>query len=337
MIYVTGGTGFLGRHLIAALCRDGHAMRVLTRCAADHPWLVHYPGVEVVEGDLTDRDLLLRSVQGCQYVIHAGGLFRFWGDEAAFRQTNADGTRNMVEAALQAGVTRFIHVSSVAVIGQPDPANIIDETYPPRPVDAYQRSKYEGERIALAAWQAHGLPVVVLRPGAFYGPLGTYGFNRLFFRDPMRGIIMQINGGRYIIFPAYIGDVVQGILRALHQGRDGEIYNICGDWISHREAFDVVCEQAGLRWPRPPIPGWLGIWSSRVLEAIARITGREPFWPINLRSYVYGNWRVSNDKARRELGFVPTDFREGAARTIAWYRAGRPDAIAETACQKEPR
>jgi len=331
MIFVTGGTGFLGRHLIAALCRAGYTTRVLTRAPNQHPWLQNY-NTEVITGDLTDYSAVYAGMVGCEYVIHAGGLFRFWGDEKAFMQTNALGTENVLRAAVANHIKRFIHISSIAVIGQPDPTHVIDEAYPPEPVDPYQISKFEGEQCALDYFQTHQLPVIVLRPGAFYGPLGEYGFNRLFFRDAMRGIIMQINGGRYIIFPAYISDVVQGILLSLDKGKLGEVYNICGDWISHKQAFDVVCEIANLHWPRPPIPGWLGINASRVLEMIANITGREPFWPINLQSYVYNNWRVSNEKACRELGFEPTDFYDGAKRTIAWYQAGRPEHIPETEC-----
>ncbi|GAB4518632.1 MAG: NAD-dependent epimerase/dehydratase family protein [Anaerolineae bacterium] len=332
MIFVTGGTGFLGRHLIPALCRAGYPVRVLTRQPHSHPWLDRYPQVEVVQGDLADLSTLEAALQGCRYVIHAGGLFRFWGDEEHFMLTNAQGTANMLHAATRAGIERFVHVSSIAVIGEPDPANVIDETYPPKPVDPYQKSKLEGEQAALRACHTQGLPVVVIRPGAFYGPLGEYAFNRLFFKDPMRGIIMQVDGGNYINFPAYIGDVANGLILALQKGHPGEIYHVCGDWISHKEAFNIVCEEANLHWPRLNIPGWLGIAASRFLEGLSLLTRREPFWPINMRSYVYNNWRVSSEKARRELGFVPVDFREGARKTIAWYRAGKPDDIIETQC-----
>ncbi|MCK6580609.1 MAG: NAD-dependent epimerase/dehydratase family protein [Anaerolineae bacterium] len=325
MIFLTGGTGFLGRYLVAELRRRGYPLRLLTRRAADHPWLAALPDLEIVEGDLADGDLLRQAAQGCRFVIHAGGRFRFWGDEAAFMATNAEGTRNVVEAALAVGVERFLHISTIAVIGTPDPAQIIDETYPPQPADPYQRSKLQGEQIVLDAWRARGLPAVVLRPGAFYGPLGEYGFNRLFFRDPLRGIAMQISGGRYIIFPAYIADVAQGIALALERGQAGEIYHLCGGWITHREAFDIVYAEAGLWLPRLSFPGWAGVAFSRLLEAFSRLTGREPFYPYNLKSYVYNYWRVSNAKARRELGFVPTDFCEGARRTIRWYRAGCPE------------
>jgi dihydroflavonol-4-reductase len=332
MIFVTGGTGFLGRHLIPALCRQNYPIRVLTRSPKNNQWLKRYRNVEIIEGDLTDFDVIANSMNGVRIVLHAGGHFRLWGEPHEFMLTNVDGTRNMLEAARQANVERFIHVSSIAVIGEPDPTNVIDETYPPSPVDAYQTSKYAAELIARSYFHDYQLPVIILRPGAYYGPLGEYAFNRLFFKDAMRGIIMQIDGGRHIIFPAYITDVVQGILLAMEKATLGDIYNICGDWISHKAAFDIICEEAGLKWPRPPIPGWVGINASRVLEIIAHITHREPFWPINLRSYVYNNWRVSNAKARNELGFSPTSFREGARRTIAWYKAGQPEIIPEIEC-----
>jgi len=332
MIFVTGGTGFLGRHLLSELCRADITVRVLTRSPQEHPWLKHYKNVEVILGDLRDKSTFEDAVQGCSSVIHAGGYFRFWGDEHDFIETNRLGTENLVAAAMKTQVQRFIYISTIAVIGQPDPENIVDETHPPQPVDPYQRSKFQAESLVLKLHEEQALPAIILRPGAYYGPLGEYAFNRLFFRDPMRGIIMQINGGKYITFPAYIGDVVQGIVRALDVGRPGEIYHICGDWISHKDAFDIVCQEANLYWPRPPIPGWLGIAASRVLEAISTITHREPFWPINMKSYVYNYWRVSNEKAKRDLGFRPIDFREGARRTIQWYRDGKPDDIPEVRC-----
>jgi nucleoside-diphosphate-sugar epimerase len=332
MIFLTGGTGFLGRHLVPSLCRAGETVRVLTRRPAENAWLLRYPRVQVIHGDLLNQQILIDSIAGCQSVIHAGGMFRFWGNEQDFQATNALGTQHVLDAAVRAGVQRFIHISTVAVVGHPDPAGIVDETHPAHPADAYQRSKWQAEQAVMSACNEHGLPVVVLRPGAYYGPLGTYAFNRLFFRDPMRGIIMQVNGGRYIIFPAYIADVVQGVISALEQGQVGEVYNICGDWISHKEAFDIVCAEANLHWPRLPIPGWLGINTARILELFSTITRTEPFWPLNLRSYVYNNWRVSTEKARRELGFVPTPFRDGARQTIAWYRAGQPDHLPELDC-----
>lgn len=331
-VFVTGGTGFLGRHLLPALCRAGYTVRILVRAPEAHAWLKRYPNLTVIKGDVLDADSVMQGIAHADYVVHAAGLFRFWGDASRFEATNVGGVDNVLTAALQAGVQKLIYISTIAVIGQPEPDRIVDETHPPHPADAYQRSKLEAENHALGFARAQALPVVVLRPGAFYGPLGTYAFNRLFFRDPMRGIVMQMDGGRYVIFPAYVPDVAQGIIQALTKGRVGEIYNICGDPITHKAAFDIVYKEAHLWYPRLSLPGWMGIFTARVLEGLATITRREPFYPMNLRSYVYNYWRVSNEKARTELGFVPTPFAEGARRTIAWYKAGRPDWIPEVEC-----
>lgn len=331
-IFVTGGTGFLGRHLVPTLCRAGHSVRVLARQPDAHPWLTRLPRVEVVPGDVRDGDSVTRAVEGCSHVIHAAGLFRFWGEAREFEQTNVGGTENVMRAARDARVRRVIHMSTAAVIGHPEPGSVVDEQSPPHPADAYQRSKLAGEGIARRYWLQHGLPVIIMRPGAFYGPFGTYAFNRLFFRDPMRGIIMQVNGGRYITFPAYIGDVASAALLALERGQPGEVYNVCGEPLTHRQAFDIICAEGKIRYPRITIPDWVGVVTAQVLTSIGRLTGKEPFYPLTLRSYVYNYWNVSSEKARRELGFTPISFREGVRRTLAWYRAGQPEQIAESNC-----
>ncbi|MFN8378514.1 MAG: NAD-dependent epimerase/dehydratase family protein [Anaerolineae bacterium] len=330
-LLVTGATGFLGRHLLPALCRKGYAVRALVRDPEAHLGLVRYPNVMTIHGDVLDAPSLERALDGVDNVIHAAGRFRFWGRDSDFWPVNVDGTRHVMQAARAAGVRRIVHVSTIAVIGQPELGRWVDEEHSPHPADPYQRSKLAGEEVVREA-VASGLDAVIVRPGAFYGPLGEYGFNRLFFRDPMRGVIMQMDYGRHIIFPAYVPDVASGAILALEHGRTGEIYNLCDAPITHRSAFDAVCSAANLHWPRISVPGWMGIATGRAMEAISRLTGREPFYPMNLRSYVYNDWRVTYDKAARELGFAPTPFVEGARRTIAWYRAGRPDRIAEAEC-----
>lgn len=333
-VLVTGGTGFLGRHLVPMLLREGYKVRLLTRRPSAYAWLGRCtalnPRLSVASGDIQDAESVMRAADGCRFIIHAAGLFRFWGDESAFTATNVTGTENALKAAENA--ERMIHISTIALIGHPDPNCIVDETHPARPADAYQRSKWAAEVLVRQYHDEGRVNAVILRPGAYYGELGQYAFNRLFFRDPMRGIIMQVNRGRYITFPAYIRDVAQSVMLALERGRSGEVYNICGECLTHKEAFDIVCDEAKLWFPRLTVPGWLGVETARVLTALSSLTRQEPFYPITLKSYVYNYWRVSNEKARRELGFVPTDFREGARRTIAWYRAGQPDELPEVDC-----
>lgn len=331
MILVTGGTGFLGRHLVATLCRRGQRLRVLTRHPEQASWLATMPQVEVVRGDLTDAASVIGVAEGCEAIIHAAGLFSMWQGAGDFDATNVRGTVAIVEEALRAQVKRFVYISTIAVIGTPQVGRVVDEQHPPHPADAYQSSKLHAEQLVLAA-QARGLPAIVVRPGAFYGPLGDYAFNRLFFTDPLRGILMQMDGGRYTIFPVYIQDVAEGTVLALEKGRVGEIYNLCGECLTHRQAFDHVVREAHLWFPRLNIPRWLGLGFARLLTAVARVTGREPFYPVGLKSYVFNDWDVSSQKAITELGFAPVPFAEGVRRTLAWIRQGRPREIAEVQC-----
>lgn len=320
MLFVTGGTGFLGRNLIPQLHARGHTLRVLVRQPERHPWLRQY-GVEVVRGSLSDEAAIMQAVQGCQGVVHAGGYFRMWGKREVFQQVNVQGTATVARAAVAAGVERYVHISTIAVIGNPTPGQIIDEHHPPKPADPYQESKLAGERVIQHYHAEHGLPAVILRPGAFYGPHGRYAFNRLFFEDPLKGLIIRVNWGRHIIFPVYIRDVASAIQQALTCGRPGEIYNICGDPLTHNEANNIVSDEAGISRFRVNAPKWGMITLARLWTWLSEFTGIEPYYPINLRSYVFNDWQTASDKARDELGFRPTPFRQGARETLAWYRA----------------
>lgn len=319
MIFVTGGTGFLGKNLIPLLASRGHALRVLVRHPEDHPWLRDH-NVEVVRGDVLDLASVEQGVAGCRYVVHAAGHFRMWGRPADFERTNVQGTRNVAEAALREGVERYLHISTIAVIGNPTPGMIIDETHPPNPADPYQRSKLAGERVVQRLASLHSLPAIILRPGAFYGPHGRYAFNRLFFEDPLRGLLIRVDGGRRVIFPVYIGDVAQAIYNALACGCLGEVYNICGDPLTHNQANDIISDEAGITRLRIDAPRWGMITLARLWTWTAQFTGVEPFYPLNLRTYIFNDWYTSSQKARDELCFRPTPFRQGARQTLAWYR-----------------
>ena len=317
-VFVTGGTGFLGHSLLPLLVEKGYHVRALTRYPEHYPWLNDL-GVEAIKGDVEDRHVIDCAVEGCDYVVHAAGRFSFWGKREQFEHTNVQGAANVMDAAVRMNVKKFVHISTIVVVGSPLPDQIIDETHPTNPVEPYQRSKLKGEKLALQHWQDHQLPVVILRPGAFYGPHGRYAFNRLFIEDPLKGLLIQVNGGHYVTFPVYIGDVAATILNALQQGTPGEIYNVCGETITHQAANDIVSEEAGITHFRLNIPAWSMIALASAWTALSEYTHIEPYYPLNLRSYVFNNWRISSDKAHRDLSFEPIPFREGVRRTLDWY------------------
>ena len=326
MILITGATGFLGHNLVPRLINEGHKLRALVRPTSDTRFLEEL-GVELAYADdISDTTAVASACQGCDRVIHAAGLFRFWGDDEEFHRTNVAGTRAVLEAAVAANVQKVIHISTVVVVGKVpaknnNPQHEINETTPCNPQDPYQRTKLAAERLALQYHHDHDLPVVVLRPGAFYGPWGSYAFNRLFFEEPLKGWRIKVNGGRYITFPVYVPDVAQAILLGLKKGVAGEVYNICSQSLNHNEANDIVSDTAGIsRW-RMNFPIWVALTLARVLTAVSTITKREPFYPTNMAPYVFQNWVVSTRKAEEQLGFQPTPFAEGVKTTLEWYWA----------------
>ena len=319
MILVTGATGFLGHNLVPALVAAGYPVRALVRPTSDATFLKRL-GVEIAVGDLADRESVLQAMDGSHSVVHGGGLFRLWGDARAFERSNVEGTAYMLEAALRHNVERFIHISSIAAIGRPEPGRVIDESHPLRPLDDYQRSKFDAENVVRMYHLTAQLPVIILRAGAFYGPWGRYAWNRLFFEDPLKGLRIQVHSGRRLTFPVFVPDVAQAVLSAFTRGRPGEVYNVCGDPISHREANRIISRHAGISPRRVNVPDRLLVTLAREMARLAERSGREPYFPLSLEPYVFCDWPVTSLKARNELGFEPTPFDQGACRTVEWYR-----------------
>ncbi len=319
MILITGATGFLGHNLVPRLRAAGYAVRALARPSSDTTFLQTL-GVELAyTPDISDTDALIAACQGCDTVIHAAGLFRFWGDLPDFWRTNVGGTAAALEAASSNGVKRFIHISTLAVIGKTPSQAIITEETTCRPLEHYQRTKYEAEQLARHYHKTQGLPVLVLRPGAFYGPWGHYAFNRFFFEEPLRGWRIKVDNGRYITFPVFVADVAQAVMLALDKGEPGQIYNICGQSLDHNSVNAIVSDLAGISQWRFNIPRQLVVALAAAWTFLSRFTGREPFYPINMEPYVFQDWHVSTEKAERDLGFCPTPFAIGAKETLDWY------------------
>jgi dihydroflavonol-4-reductase len=320
VILVTGATGFLGRNLCEYLVEQNLPFRALARTTSNYAFLEKL-GIEVVFGDVRDKDSLRAALKGCDEVIHAAAKFRMWGPRQEFYKNNVEGTRHMLDAALKAEVRRFVYVSTIAVIGPPPPGVLIDESTPCHPADFYQRTKLSAERMSLGYYVAHGLPVVVPRLGAFYGPWGHYAFNRLFFEEFLRGWRVQVHRGRRLTFPLYVKDAAWGIVSCLKRGRLGELYNFADKSRPHREIDQTVSEISKKRYWRPNVPQALMIAVASIMEAISHFTHREPWYPLNLANYVFYDWNVSSEKAKREFGFRPTPFTEGALKTLQWYAA----------------
>jgi dihydroflavonol-4-reductase len=321
LILITGATGFLGRNLCEHLSSRGYALRALARPTSDTTFLKELK-VDIAPGDVTNFASLKTAIQGCDYVVHAAAHFRLWGPPEPFIKTNVDGTRNVLEAALAAGVKRFVHVSTIIVVGPQAEGKEITEEIRCQPyfTDNYAQTKFLGERL-VQNYAPKGLPVITLRLGALYGPHGHYAFNRLFFEEFLKNWRVQVHHGRHVIFPCYVGDAARAIEAALTRGKTGEIYNISNQSITHREANEIVSRLANRSSWRINFPGWMMIQLAEILEDIAFFTNREPYYPRNLKPYVFNDWLVDSSKAKNELELVSSTFEEGAQQTLDWYHS----------------
>ncbi|MCJ7616103.1 MAG: NAD(P)-dependent oxidoreductase, partial [Desulfobacterales bacterium] len=205
---VTGGTGFTGKHLVARLINEGNEVRVLAR--KKDPELEKM-GVEFILGDITDKEVVYKSVERVDKVYHLAAVFREGGgiSDNVFWEVNVNATKNLLEASLKNGIERFIHCSTCGVLGHISrpPA---DEIHPYNPGDEYQRTKYEAEKIALDYFHNRGLPGVVVRPTAIYGP-GDMRILRL-FKAIYEGKFIMIGSGEVFYHLVYMDDLVEGIM-----------------------------------------------------------------------------------------------------------------------------
>jgi len=314
--FVTGASGFVGSRLAARLVRDGWSVRALVHStpfeAAD--------GIETVAGDVRDGALLAAAMKGADVLFHlASALGAARLGEEGFRAINAGGTRAALEAARAAGVRRVVHFSSAGVLGHVAGGRAAAEDHPLDPRDAYDRTKLEGERIALEFARA-GADIVVVRPGWVYGP-GDRRTLKL-FRSVAKRRVPVVGRGRTLQTPVHVEDLVEGTLRARERGRTGEIYHLAGaEVLTVREIVAAAAEAAGVRplpFGAPALPTKA---AARVLGAAFSLIGREAALnPSRLAFFIHPK-PLDIRKAAAELGFTPAwDFRRGAAATVVWYR-----------------
>ena len=321
-VLVTGASGFVGSAVARALLAQGRKVRVLLRPASDRG-NVDGLDVEPFVGGLDDAKALADAVFGCFAVYHVAADYRLWvRDPAPLYATNVEGTRRVMEAALQARVTRVVYTSSVATLGWNDDGKPADESTPstlPDMIGHYKRSKFMAEEVVKTLVRERNLPAVIVNPSTPVGP-------RDIRPTPTGRMIIEAASGR---MPAYVDtglnlvhvdDVAAGHLLAESQGRVGERYILGGDDLTLGEILRMIAEIAGRRPPRIEIP-LAALWPVAWLaEGWAYLTGAEPFTTRDGLRMARHRMFFSSAKAKRELGYRPRPAREGLADAIAWFR-----------------
>jgi dihydroflavonol-4-reductase len=319
---VTGATGFVGAAVARVLLKAGHRVRVLARPESDRRNLAGL-AVEVVQGSLEDPPSLAAAVAGCRYLFHVAADYRLWvPDPAAMFRVNVDGTRELMLAALAAGIERVVYTSSVATLGiLPD--GFADEETPSTVEDMigpYKRSKFEAEEVVSALVGERGLPAVIVNPST---PIGAGDVKP----TPTGRIIVEAARGRmpgYVdtgLNVVHVDDVALGHLLAAQHGEVGRRYILGGENMTLAEILTEVARVSGQRPPSLKIPYGVALPIAAGAEALARLTGREPFATVDGVRMSRKKMFFSADRAIRELGYAPRPARQAIADAVAWFKA----------------
>lgn len=317
---ITGATGFIGGALAAELAASGQRVRALVRTPSQAEQLRN-SGVEVFEGDLTLPETLAPVLTGCSAVVHAAAAVSERMPRAELWHANVDGTRHLAQAALQAGVNRFVHVSSCAVYGSLQFLGIDEQTPMRMGASDYHDSKVISEEVLWAMADGAGLPLVVARPSQVYGP-GSVNFTLRPIRALKAGRLFLIDGGRHYCKPVFIDDVSRGLRRCLEQpAAVGQAFNLTNDSpLPWRLFFGHYARMAGIdRLPSLPYPiAWLAALG---LELGGLINRRPTSLTRRLVASMRSTNSFSNQKARHLLGWRPAFSLEAGMRaTEAWLR-----------------
>jgi dihydroflavonol-4-reductase len=317
-VFVTGGSGVVGGALVDALRERGDEVVALARSDAARGELERR-GARVVSGEILDADVLARGMEGCATLFHVAGQNSLCvEDPSSMLRANIEGPAVAIRAAAQAGVGRVVHTSSAATIGEPEGA-IGREDTPHRGwfLSTYERSKTEGERVALETGRQEGVDVVSVNPCSVQGPGRAGGTARflLAFLDGRLKLFVDTH-----VSLVDIKDCTAGHLLAAERGTPGERYILSGVTLTISEAFALAAEVAGVERSPRLVPRRAATIAGSVVEHAFRLVRRRP--PVcreMVRTLIHGH-RYDGSRAERELGLRYTDPRETIRRTVTWAR-----------------
>lgn len=319
-ILVTGATGFIGGAIAHRLVEQGHRVRCLVRPTSDLMRLSDMEW-EKVEGDITSAGDCEEATQGMDVVIHSAANVSDYGPWKLFEQTNMGGTRNMAQAALKSRVGRFLHISSILVLGAIKDRPI-DDSFPYcKSGFAYADTKIDAEAYLFEQHQEQGLPLVVLRPSWVYGPGDTLlipGVAQLIAKGKMIYFGHKTN----FIYLNYIDNLLDAVMLALERDEAlGRAYLVTDD---QQTTWEYLCNSLAqgldLQPPSMQIPTWLAYGVAAVMEGakyLVRAKRRPPL--TRMQVTLMGGIRYDISRIRKELGYEPAiGHEEGIARSIQW-------------------
>lgn len=306
-VFITGGSGFIGRNLIRSLIEAGYPVRALARSDASAQ-VVQRLGARAVRGDVLDQVALTLGMQGCDGLIHAAADTNHGIGDPAQERINVEGTRTVFQAARAAGVQRTVQISTEAVLADGQPIVMADESrpLPARHAGGYSRTKALAEQAALALADA-GFVVCAIRPRFVWGRDDTSALPQL-IAAASDGRLKWIDGGRYLTSTAHVANVAVAAIAALERGHSGQTYFITdGTPIEFREFISALLATRGIQIKAGHVPRWLVRALIRVGTGLQRASGGLIKPPMSEQEYASMAHEVTLDdaRARRELGYAP--------------------------------
>lgn len=324
---VTGATGFLGSHIVERLVRDGRRVRVLARPSSDTRFLDSL-GVEKITGDLTDPSSVERACRDVEVVYHAAAKVGDWGPRREFERDIVEATRNLAQAAQQASIRRFVHISSVSAYAYSGGKDVVlDETSPfvehTQRWDHYAHTKAQAERDLWKLYESDGLPLTVIRPAWVYGPRDR-AFVARFYRLLSRGKVCILGDGNNLVSTVFVRNVVDAcLLAAAGEQAVGQAYNCSSDGpITQREFIYLWADAFGCPRPRRSVPYPLAHIGGLACECLGHLLHWQTPPPITRHSVGMLGRRpyFPTDKIQKQLGWRPAvSSQEGIRLTARWY------------------
>ena len=314
--FVTGGTGFIGKHLIRKLRERGDEVVALVRNRSKASDL----DAQLVEGDLSNDEAIRQGVAGADAVFHVGATYKVGipkSEHEEMYDANVRGTERVIDAAVDAGVARIVYISTGNVYGNTR-GQAVDETYvrpqPPDFLSYYDETKYLAHQVALDRI-ANGAPVVIVQPGGVIGPDDPSELGNMIDQTRTGKLKMRMFPDAGFNF-IYVEDVAEGILLAHDKGRIGESYNLAGERHTIGDLVDKTAELTGRKPPRMTMPPAM----IKMAIPIGPVVGKVMGFPPNLAELIKTSdgvtfW-MTDQKARDELGFAPRDFDTAMRQTL---------------------
>ncbi|MGQ9619224.1 MAG: NAD-dependent epimerase/dehydratase family protein [Candidatus Aminicenantia bacterium] len=319
-VFVTGGTGFIGAHLVNELIKEGFNVKILVRDKEKAKRLFG-ENVEYVEGDILNESLVWEAVKGTDLVFHLASVINVGNiPENYYHNVNVKGTENLLKASFKEGVKKFIFASSVNVYA-PYSEEILNEESPCKPDEILGKTKLEAEKLLNKYFEEKGLHFVILRISRVYGP-GDFSLFKL-FKQISSGFFLMIGKGKGLIQPVFVKDVVDAlILSAKREDLSNETFIIAGEEIlTKREFCEEVAVAMGKRISSIYVPIPLALPFIHVIEKASLLLGKDPFLSKRRARFFLTSQRFSIEKANRVLGFKPkVKIKEGIKITAEWYR-----------------